>query len=89
MYGNGTWVPMERDLNELVCLKEGFVGKFTDRLRETENGDNKELYQHYRTSDIITDIKMARLRWKMHMQKMDNGEIIKNSNGKKYMGWWK
>ena len=40
-----------------------------------ENGEwrirnNKELYELYKSSDIITDIKIARLRWVGHVQRM-------------------
>ena len=36
---------------------------------------NKELYELYKSSDI-TDIKIARLRWAGHVQRMKNDEIV-------------
>ena len=46
-----------------------------------ENGEwriryNKELYELYKSSDI-TDIKIARLRWAGHVQRMKNDEMVK------------
>ena len=31
----------------------------------------------YKSSDIITDIKIARLRWAGHVQRMKNDEMVK------------
>ena len=38
---------------------------------------NIELYELHKSSDIITDIKIARLRWAGHVQRMKNDEIVK------------
>ena len=38
---------------------------------------NKELYELYKSSNIITDIKIARLRWAGHVQRMKNDEMVK------------
>jgi hypothetical protein len=36
----------EHDINNLMCLKEGFSGKFTDQLKKTENG-NRDITKNY------------------------------------------
>lgn len=36
---------------------------------------NNELYQLYESPDIITSIKIARLRWAGHVKRMDECEI--------------
>ena len=38
---------------------------------------NIKLYELYKSSDIITDIKIARLRWAGHVQRMKNDEMVK------------
>jgi hypothetical protein len=39
---------------------------------------NQELYQLYRTPDIIREIRVARLRWAGHVQRMDRSEMPKS-----------
>jgi hypothetical protein len=37
--------------------------------------DNQVLYQLYGSPDIIGTMKVARLRWAVHMQRMDRSEM--------------
>ena len=38
---------------------------------------NKELYHLYGAPDNITDIKLVRLRWVGHLQRINNNKVIK------------
>jgi hypothetical protein len=38
---------------------------------------NKELYQLYRSTDVITSIIIARLRWTGHVERMSGEDILK------------
>jgi hypothetical protein len=40
---------------------------------------NQKLYQLYRSPDIIRAIKVARLRWAGHIQRMDRSEMSKRT----------
>ena len=40
---------------------------------------NKELYELYKSSDIITDIKIARLRLARYVQRISKSEILKST----------
>ena len=47
-----------------------------------ENGEwrlkyNKELYDLHKAPDIITDIKISRLKWAGHIQRMNDSEMVK------------
>ena len=52
---------------------------------------NKELYELYKSSDIITDIKIARLRWAGHVARMEEGRsafkiLTSKPTGKRPLG---
>ena len=42
---------------------------------------NKEIYHLYCAPDIVTDIKIARMRWVGHVKRM-NSNAMKENNGK-------
>ena len=59
-------------------------GKFLGRLYgpTQENGEwglkyNKGLYDLYKAPEIITDIKISRLKWAEHIQRMNDSEMVK------------
>ena len=44
---------------------------------------NRELYKMYGSPNIITEIKIARLRWAGHIQRMNDSENVKRIMGSK------
>ena len=55
---------------------------FIISFRREERGEcriryNKELYQLYRSPGIITPIRISRLRWAGHAQRMSDENILK------------
>ncbi|PSN57406.1 hypothetical protein C0J52_07305, partial [Blattella germanica] len=47
-----------------------------------ENGEwrlryNREIYELYNSPDIVTDIKIGRLRWAGHIQRMKPSEMVR------------
>jgi hypothetical protein len=54
--------------------------KIYDPLKETgdwRRGYNKELYQLYRSPEIMTSVKISRLRWAGHVERMSGEYILK------------
>ncbi|KAJ4442172.1 hypothetical protein ANN_12038 [Periplaneta americana] len=61
-----------------LVLKDLPAGRIFGPVRDGETWKircNNELYQLYESPDIITSIKIARLRWAGHVKRMDECEI--------------
>jgi hypothetical protein len=48
---------------------------------------NKELYQLYRSPDVITLIRISSLRWAGHVERMCGEDILKRIIARKKENW--
>ena len=72
MYGSETWVLNENDQKKLGIFERKILREIYGPVNEKGEWRiryNKELYELYKSRDIITDIKIARLRWAGHVQR--------------------
>ena len=79
-YGSETWTLTEHTINQLGIFERKILRKIYGPTQE--NGEwhlkyNKELYDLYKAPDIITDIKISRLKWAGHIQRMNDSEMVK------------
>ena len=64
----------------LSAFQRNILRKIYGTIKETGKCRiryNKELYQLYRSSDVMTSIKISRLRWAEHVDRMTNYDILK------------
>ncbi|KAJ4439302.1 hypothetical protein ANN_07424 [Periplaneta americana] len=77
-YASETWPLSERDKFRLAAFERKILRRIFGPVRDGETWRiryNNELYQLYESPDIITSIKIARLRWAGHVKRMDECEI--------------
>lgn len=79
-YGSETWVLTEHDKSRLAVFERKILRKVYGPVKE--NGEwrlryNREIYELYNSPDIVTDIKIGRLRWAGHIQRMKTSEMVR------------
>ncbi|KAJ4440330.1 hypothetical protein ANN_08469 [Periplaneta americana] len=77
-YASETWALSERDKFRLAAFERKILRRIFGPVRDGETWRiryNNELYQLYESPDIITSIKIARLRWAGHVKRMGECEI--------------
>ncbi|PSN43613.1 hypothetical protein C0J52_16377 [Blattella germanica] len=78
-YGSETWVLTKHDKSRLAVFERKILRKVYGPIKE--NGEwrlrcNREIYELYNSPDIVTDIKIGRLRWAGHIQRMKTSEMV-------------
>lgn len=80
MYGSETWVLTKTDILKLHIFERKILRKIYGPIND--NGTwrlryNAELYQLYKSPDIVASIRISRLRWAGHIQRMTTEDIVK------------
>lgn len=79
-YGSETWVLTEHNKSQLAIFERKILRKIYGPVKENEEWRlryNRELYELYNSPDIVTDIKVGRLRWAGHIQRMKANEMVR------------
>ena len=77
-YASETWPLGEKDKLRLAAFERKILRRIYGPKKDGEVWRiryNQELYQLYKTPDIIQTIKIARLRWLGHVKRMNEGEM--------------
>jgi hypothetical protein len=89
MYGCETWVLTQKSENALRV----FERKILRRIFGPVNGSrqwrircNHDMYELYTELDLVTCIKISRLHWAGHTQRMENTRIPKKALNAKFGG---
>ena len=80
MYGSETWVLTQFDISRLSTFERKKLRKIYGPIKE--RGEcriryNKELCQLYRSPDVITSVRISKLRCAGHVVRMSGEDILK------------
>ena len=80
MYASETWAMTENDIQSLYIFERKILRRIFGPVNDGNTWrirNNRELYNLYQSPDIISSIKISRLRWAGHVKRMADSEIPK------------
>ena len=89
MYASETWPLGGRDIIRLAAFERKILRRIYGPVKDGEHWRiryNHELYQLYKSPNIIQTIKIARLRWVGHVRRMNESEIPRKVMEYKILG---
>jgi hypothetical protein len=89
MYGCETWVLSQKSENAMRVFERKILRRIFGPVND--NGQwriryNHEVYELHKGPDLVTCIKIRRLSWSGHIQRMENTRIPKKALNAKFVG---